>query len=144
MNRFLVLHEGAHDKQACDSFHGEDDFVAVEAFLNNQAQQRSNKVDKPFHLSQILFARFKKVHKMLESGSGPGGRSFNSTVPSLYRRTRGVRRLSVQFGTLVRSTCFLQSMANGICRRKYENSERFYLTCSAHMWFSISLLFFAS
>jgi len=60
-----------------------DVFVAVRASKPHEAQQRSNKAAKPFHLNQIFSAKFNSVQEVLESGSGPGGRWFKSIRPTI-------------------------------------------------------------
>jgi hypothetical protein len=58
-----------------------DDFVAAGAHEFNRIQQRSGSGHKAFSVSHLQATKSYKFQQALESGSGPGGRRFKSSLP---------------------------------------------------------------
>ncbi len=60
-----------------------DDFVAVETHELNRIQHDSRSAHKRFNVNHLRSTRIRKFQEALESGSGPGGRMFKSSLPAM-------------------------------------------------------------
>ena len=58
-----------------------DDFVAIKALSFNKIQQRSKRARNENKANHLESPNFRRVQQGLESGSGPGGRRFKSSLP---------------------------------------------------------------
>jgi hypothetical protein len=58
-----------------------DDFVAAGAHEFNRIQQRSRSAHKDFNANHLQTTKLREFQQAPESGSGPGGRRFKSSLP---------------------------------------------------------------
>jgi hypothetical protein len=58
-----------------------DDFVAARAHDFNKVQQGLTPSRKRFNMNRLQSTEFHRFQQRLESGSGPGGRRFKSSLP---------------------------------------------------------------
>jgi hypothetical protein len=70
------------------AFKDVDNFVAARAHDFNKDQQALAASGKRFNINQLQSTKFYRFQQCVESGSGPGGRRFKSSLPDHLLQSR--------------------------------------------------------